>query len=331
MSLLFALILAVTPTVLGDDLRVVPGELPHLKLEAGQVLKVTARYRAQLGSRIEVSQSPETFQLPPDHYFPELREAQGNQGLITMTVIVTASEDGFELLIQEVSSCSNRTKWFENRIQNSEHLAVERQKALFSWGFGEVKTIGEPALLDSISEHWVQLARSEISQGFSHALSWLRIAANVLDTDERWIEIVNEVARLYRANPSLNSDLEALSLIKAGDRWRARSELLKELNMVDRGGTPTTIDQVQLQEQIDHWNSLREQATLLRGKTSGQYKQHISVSEIVKGMTRDEVILARGYPERVTWKRVGDSLYEGWFYPGLDSYLIDGVVFTTGE
>ncbi len=331
MTLLLLLALAVNPPLLGGNLEVVPEEIPHLKLEIGQLLDVTARYRSQLGSRIEVNRSPVTFQLPPDHYFPALREAQANQGLIQMTVRVIEAEHDFALQIQSVATRTNRTEWFERRIQDSEHLATERQMALIGWGFGEVMTIDDSDLLESTTGHWYQLARSEISQGYPHALSWLRIAANSLETDQRWIEIVNEIARLYQAIPSLNSDLEDLSLIKAGGRWRAHSELLKEISMIEKGGTLKTTDQVQLLAEIDRWKLLGEQAKLLRGKTSGQYQRHIAAHHVVKGMTRDEVILARGYPERVTWKRIGDTLYEGWFCADFESYMIDGVVFSTGE
>ena len=79
---------------------------------------------------------------------------------------------------------------------------------------------------------------------------------------------------------------------------------------------------------IASWGGSRNDITLLRSYTQKQYEDSARARLIKKGMTRLELVIARGYPPRVTWLRRKRTFYEAWSYAsGAKAFFADGNLF----
>ncbi len=327
MTVLLCLILAWAPTPSpaagnGSIERVVADELGHFDF-GGRIL-VVARYKSQVGTRLEVEGTTKNFLLPEDKHFDALGVAKSKRGLLEMEV--SSGDRGF--VVHDIRETSDSRTVFQELSKNIEKHSAPRQRALIGWGFREANGRGNE-FLEDLTSRWQKSGPDQIKLGRESALGWLRLSANAIGTDPRWISYANQVASQFPGDPTVIAALDELDLIETESHWRPRSLFLKELGLVESQEEVLTFEQAELRKRVEEWQAGDRQATLLRGRTTAQYKRHVQAGEAIEGMEREEVVLAWGYPKSVSWIRKGKTFYEGWFYGEREVFFTEGWVFTT--
>lgn len=336
MSLLPLVILCATLTAPANDAdvpRVVPDELVHLSFEAGDRIRVIARYRSQVGTRIGIEESDWTFEVPAESRFDVLYDSKSRRGLLEILARADDSSGRIRWVVESIAVAAPVETLLAERLAAWSLLDDDRRRALLSWGFRVTEPDGEEAhpAREQVAETWARGRDPALSEGLIEGVRWLETAHPMLVNDPRWVEFANDIAKKHGNDVALVGRLEELGLIRGHGAWRPRAVFLREYGMVEREGELMTIDHSHLRDEIDRWNGLGQQASLLRGKTSAQYAKHIAAAEVIEGMSREEVVQSWGYPHRVTWQRGRDEFFEGWTYPEREVYLVDGHAFMVLE
>jgi len=306
--------------------RIIAEELAHISLAEGSVLRILATYRSLVGARLEVEGCEALFQLPEEARFPAIADPRTRKGILEVRCRVRRGAQGqFELAVEEIVATAGGEALFDELAARLPDTTPPRRRAVVGWALA--RSEAGSRWREQATAAWARLATEELLRSREDALAWLSIAHPHLESEPRWITTANRLAVQYPDDRDVPAKLTELGLIASSDGWHPRSELLRDIGMVVRDGETITIEQSRLRDEIGRWGERGQPADMLRGRTAAQYARDAEAGVVAEGMKREEVVLAWGYPERVTWSRSGDSLFEAWFWPSREVYLLDGAVF----
>jgi len=315
-----------TGTAAARETKVIAEELAHFSPAEGSVLSVLVRYRSLVGARLEVEGCESVFTLPEESRFPVIADPKTRRGILEVRCRVGRGAQGETILaVEEIRATAGGEALFAELAGRLAASSPPRRRAILGWALS-LSEAGSP-WRERATATWTAIAPEEIQRGREDALAWLAVAHPHLESEARWIEAANRLAERYGDEREVPLKLNELGLIASSEGWHPRSNLLRDIGMVLRDGETITIDQSHLLDEIAHWKEGGQPADMLRGRTAVQYARDAEAGVVAEGMKREEVVLAWGYPDRVTWRREGDALFEGWFWPRREVYLVDGAVF----
>ncbi len=326
--LLLAIVLVAPPGGEETVPQVVAEELAHFSPTEGAQVRVLARYSSQVGVRMELEGCEAKFIVPEEKRFQVLMDSKTRRGILEIHARANRSNGGsWEYRVEDIQGTPAADSLFAGLSARLDSTPSPRRRAVIGWALGLSTGEEQIEFREQVASRWADLATDELGRDQESAVAWLKIGHPHFEGDDRWIAYANQLAEKYGNERSVTSTFESLGLIESSKGWRPRSVFLHETGMIERDGERMTLDQSHLRDEIARWSERRQQASLLRGRSTPQYKELAGSHEVAEGMKREEVVLAWGYPHRVTWKREGNSFYEGWIYENREVYLIEGLVF----
>jgi hypothetical protein len=306
--------------------RLLAEELAFFTPPEGSLALVLVRYRSQVGARLEVEGSDAVFSLPEDRRFPVIADPKTRKGVLEVQARVTRGAQGETVYaVEEIRTTLGGEALFTDLAARLPATPPARRRVVVGWALAYAGT--DPGKLrDMAIARWVEYGGEELNRDRTSAIDWLAAAQPYLSMEPKWIEFANRVGERYGSDREIAAKLGELGLVPTSRGWKLRSALLAELGMVERDGETITLEQAHLLTEISRWRERAQPADMLRGRTAAHYAREAEAGKVSEGMKREEVVLAWGYPDRVTWRREGGLLYEGWFWPTREVYFVEGAV-----
>ena len=179
------------------------------------------------------------------------------------------------------------------------------------------------ALLDNLRDR----ASLPVAQPFD--LDWIKTGERLLEKDPRWLELVVGFARRFGDEPEIAAHLEAQGFLRGASGWRREAEFLTEVGLVRVEDRVIRRERAILESVISIWiGGKNNNPMLLRGFTDEQFERSARGGKVKRGMNFREMVIARGYPRRITWLRTDKFSFEAWFYPtGFQAFFVDDLLF----
>lgn len=306
--------------------RLLAEELAYFTPPEGSLSLVLVRYRSQVGARLEVEGSDAVFVLPEDRRFPVIADPKTRKGILEVQARVTRGSQGETVYaVEEIRTTLGGESLFVDLAARLPGTPPARRRVVLGWALARAGA--EPGRLrDAAIARWVEFGEEELNRDRDSAVDWLAAAQPYLPTEPKWIEFANRIVERYGSDREVASKLGELGLVPTSRGWQLRTALLAEIGMVERDGQTITLEQAHLLTEISRWREREQPADMLRGRTAAQYARDAEAGKVSEGMKREEVVLAWGYPDRVTWRRESGTLYEGWFWPTREVYFVEGAV-----
>ena len=121
--------------------------------------------------------------------------------------------------------------------------------------------------------------------------------------------------------------LRKLGLRRSGEKWISRAEFKSELGFVRHGKRWVKAKVLEFEELAEELESANLTNLILRARTDRDYRSLAKGGNVEQGMTRREVALAYGYPDRVRRKPSGRFVLDQWDYGSERVYFVNGNVF----
>ena len=194
-----------------DSSLLVVDELQAFNIESRQEVRLLGRYRAQVGSRLELEGSDASFQLSDGARFPALLRAKADRGLIELTAV--RGERRGEYRVLDVVAPPNFPEAFPAFLASARKRSPRAQEAFFQWAFREAALPGA-TILDPLTEGWLAWGEQERKAGVDRGIRWLQIAESTLSAHSSWIAAAQSLIDAFPGNPTVTDALRDLELIE---------------------------------------------------------------------------------------------------------------------
>ncbi len=313
-------------------------ELSLVALESGAELEVLVHYQSLIGPVLMVEDCEIEFRIPQGKEFPILRNHRIRE--FQLVLRVRAQDSGqhgqpahFEIL--EARRGPELDRFFREIWPSLGELSSSRRRVFLEWALKSSRKNENAVLFAEVAEAMLSEVEKACSrakeQDLQDALTWLKIAQSLLSGEPRWIAAAIDFANRHGDHPVVARSLVGLELIYAGTGWRREADFFNEIDMSRYNGELMTVDRLHTVDTLERWGGGKNETLLLRGLTKQQYQMFARNRIPQEGMKRDEVLIAWGYPQRVTWLRRKNCFFEGWFYTSRRAYLVDGLLFSWEE
>ena len=139
-------------------------------------------------------------------------------------------------------------------------------------------------------------------------------------------QILVELGWEYPESPEIREQLLQLGYRRRGGEWISYSVFKRREGFVWEGARWVKALDLEHATVTDSIESVNQTNLVLRNRTNRQFGQLAKTGEVVSGMTRNEVVEATGYPERVRRRRVKEVSIDQWQYAERRIYFFGGQV-----
>lgn len=303
-------------------------ELPYLTLAPGDTVEVYGRMQSWVGPCLTLDEATDCLVLASRSGSAVLASPDLRQLPLLLRVVRGEDQGLATYLVLEVEPGGPLEDVARNRLAAVSHNR-SRQQAVLRWCLRTGKELARADLRALADEHLraqvdliVQAANApepEILQGI---LDLLRSSG--LDS-----QLVLTLAKRWGNRPNLHAPLASVGLVLVNGHWQTQEDRFGALGLRQRGGQLVPWEKALLEEQLTQGPLPSRQ---LRVALPQEYRRRAEVGELAAGMTREEVVQAVGYPQRVTWLRREERLFEAWIYDATRwACLADGHLFRWAE
>lgn len=139
-------------------------------------------------------------------------------------------------------------------------------------------------------------------------------------------QILVELEWEYPESPEIREQLLELGYRHRGGEWISYSNFKRREGFLWEGARWVKALDLEHATVADSIESVNQTNLVLRNRTNRQFQQLAKTGKVVPGMTRNEVIEAAGYPERVRRLRVKEVSIDQWQYAERRIYFFGGEV-----
>lgn len=217
------------------------------------------------------------------------------------------------------------------RAQFGEQSRASRLSVI-RWGKGVVATGHSEASAELSKRVSADLSAllAEISTGPKPTVAELSRTLELIGTQRAdATKVLLAIAQRHGDDSALAEILQQHQLVRTAVGWRLESEYLTQFGMKRVDDVILTVERAILMEQLSKQHRSALTMTMLRTQTSARYAEIAAKKQVAAGMTRSEVVTARGYPQGMTWVREGARFFEAWMYGDQWVCFADGYAFAS--
>jgi hypothetical protein len=135
----------------------------------------------------------------------------------------------------------------------------------------------------------------------------------------------------FPGNPKVEGFLQELNARRYKGSWVKYEDFKTKEGLVFHAGAWMTPREKHLTESLDVFKRVYEPNVVLRKRTDRDYRLMSEKGLIEVGMRPEEVVLARGFPERVERRSLDQKEFDQWTYGAKYCYFYGGVLVLKSE
>ncbi len=329
--------LALCASALGQtSLQIPPEDVASYAFENGKRVRFVGKYMGLVGDRLQLLGMGQSFVLisstleqrlldfkvsvdnvTVDGYLDSSRSALGKQ-VFAVEAIYPAPKDlelyrsRFRELETEPTTGSDRYL----RLAEAVHRAVQRSSDAQMAGLA----------VEIMRRCYVKEMASLQGASLGTKLRMLRRLFRSVPLDSLRGQLLVELERESPGSPEIREQLLELGYRHRDGEWISYSDFKRREGFVWDGAR--WVKALDLEHAIvaDSIESVNQTNLVLRNRTNRQFQELAKTGEVATGMTRNEVVEATGYPERVRRLRLKDASIDQWQYAERRIYFFGGQV-----